>query len=358
MHKHKHKHKHAMENSTPSTDIQNNQTNLHISIYNKFCDAFPSLSTVHEDILAKTEWYRVKYKSKRYDNECVTPCWTTFYGGISNADKSQAYMPIPSFLQPLVLQVSTTLKTPFNAILVRLYFDGKDNIAWHTDGRKFLGKTPTIASLSFGGTGTFEMRRMRNVWPCVTGGGGEVDDGIDRETETIKFDCKDGDMLVMSGDTQDHWHHRVPKEKGRMPRVNINFRYIVPTPNDTTDLAGQATYYKYMVYGDSKEEFLNSTLETFKYADLLKANMSILSFSEKSSETKKSSTFTSTTTLKRKPKEKSQISSFFGPPKKLAKNLPLDIDSSSLSSGWICKACTFENFNTCELVCEVCEIRK
>ena len=53
--------------------------------------------------------------------------------------------------------------------------DGADEIAWHTDGRTFLGDTPTIASLSLGASAHFQLRRMRNVWPVLGGG----DDGID-----------------------------------------------------------------------------------------------------------------------------------------------------------------------------------
>ena len=53
----------------------------------------------------------------------------------------------------------------FNAFLLRLYFDGNDEIAWHTDGRSFLGDEPTIASLSLGCKATFQLRRMNNVWP-------------------------------------------------------------------------------------------------------------------------------------------------------------------------------------------------
>ncbi|KAL7449955.1 hypothetical protein ACHAWC_002928 [Mediolabrus comicus] len=60
----------------------------------------------------------------------------------------------------------------FNAFLLRLYFDGNDEIAWHTDGRIFLGDEPTIASLSLGCRATFQMRRMQDVWPCVNGTGG------------------------------------------------------------------------------------------------------------------------------------------------------------------------------------------
>jgi hypothetical protein len=87
------------------------------------------------------------------------------------------------------------------------------------------------------------MRRMTNVWPCAG------DDGIDRATPRRDFQVSDGDLLVMTGDTQKHWHHRVPKARSRRPRVNINFRYIIEDSPDAC--RGQQTYYRYMVHGDA-----------------------------------------------------------------------------------------------------------
>lgn len=144
-------------------------------------------------------------------------------------------------------EVSQDLRVPFNAMLLRLYFDGNDEIAWHTDGRTFLGNTPTIASLSFGASATFQMRRMHNVWPPLDGSAGDC---VDRDTSQRDFVVRDGDMLVMRGNTQKHWHHRVPKEKGRRPRLNINFRYIL---GGLDAERGQKTYYKYMVHGDEEK---------------------------------------------------------------------------------------------------------
>jgi len=134
----------------------------------------------------------------------------------------------------------------FNAFLVRLYFDGNDEIAWHTDGRTFLGDEPTIASLSFGCKATFQLRRMNNVWPCADGTQ-STEGSVDINTPIESFTLDDGDLLVMRGNTQQHWHHRVPKEKGRGVRLNINFRYILPGLDAER---GQKTYYKYMEHGD------------------------------------------------------------------------------------------------------------
>jgi len=216
-----------------------------------------------DTICSNTKWYRVKYKSGRFQKECQTPCWTTFFGG---RPEYTPYVAVPEWLQPLVEKISRDLQQPFNAMLLRLYFDGNDEIAWHTDGRTFLGPTPTIASLSFGANATFEMRRMTNVWPPLDGSSGNC---IDTSTPQMNFVVGDGDMLVMMGDTQKHWHHRVPKEKGRRPRLNINFRYI-KTGSDAE--RGQKTYYKYMVHGDDDRP------KSYSYHEIMAKRGGLLNF--------------------------------------------------------------------------------
>ncbi|KAL7536253.1 hypothetical protein ACHAXR_007015 [Thalassiosira sp. AJA248-18] len=199
----------------------------------------------YQQLLTNVRWHRVKYKSNRFQKDCETPCWTAFYGGRS---EYRPYTPVPAWFQPLVDQVTSHLGNGavFNTFLLRLYFDGNDEIAWHTDGRKFLGEEPTIASLSFGCKATFQLRRMNNVWPCADGSK-STEGCVDINTPVESFVLNDGDLLVMRGKTQKHWHHRVPKEKGRRARLNINFRYVMPGLDAES---GQRTYYKYMVYGD------------------------------------------------------------------------------------------------------------
>jgi alkylated DNA repair dioxygenase AlkB len=238
--------------------IDDAEKNLHLKLYRQYL-SHGDAQHWWQTITSNTRWHRVKYGSARFGKACETPCWTAFYGGFP---EYSPYAPVPAWLQPLVDRVSAELGAPFNALLLRLYFDGHDEIAWHTDGRTFLGPTPTIGSLSLGASATFEMRRMRNVWPKVNrasdGGNASAssaaaaaapyDDGIDHETPVRSWELKDGDLLVMQRETQAHWHHRVPKAKSRRPRLNINFRYILPGTPDAE--RGQATYYKYMRDGD------------------------------------------------------------------------------------------------------------
>jgi alkylated DNA repair dioxygenase AlkB len=203
----------------------------------------------YDELLSNVKWHRVKYKSSRFQSDCETPCYTAFYGG---RKEYKPYTPVPDWIKPLIKEVTAHLNCnsdvpiQFNAFLLRLYFDGNDEIAWHTDGRTFLGAEPTIASLSLGNKATFQLRRMHNVWPCVNGTA-STEGSIDTTTPIESFVLQDGDLLVMKGKTQQYWHHRVPKEKGRGVRLNINFRYIMPGVDAER---GQMTYYKYMVYGD------------------------------------------------------------------------------------------------------------
>ena len=101
---------------------------------------------------------------------------------------------------------------------------------------------------------------MTNVWPCGK------DNGVDSKVPVKKFKCEGGDLLVMKGKTQQSWqYHRVPKETYRRPRININFRHILPNRQDTE--RGQYSYYKYMVYGDEenpKGSYFNEIRKKYK----------------------------------------------------------------------------------------------
>jgi hypothetical protein len=75
--------------------------------------------------------------------------------------------------------------------------------------------------------------------------------------------------MGMIGKTQAFWHHRVPKEKGRGPRININFRKILPNRDDTS-IRGVRAFYKYMVCGDAKSPSWNMMAPSFRYADIVR----------------------------------------------------------------------------------------
>ena len=70
---------------------------------------------------------------------------TYTYGNI----KRQA-LPWTPVLSDLKLEVESMLGLTFNSCLANLYHSGEEGMGWHADNERELGKSPVIASLSFG----------------------------------------------------------------------------------------------------------------------------------------------------------------------------------------------------------------
>lgn len=62
-------------------------------------------------------------------------------------------------LQEIREHLQKSLGIYFNSMLANLYRDGHDSVGWHTDKNPSLGEQPTIASLSFGDSRMFELRK-------------------------------------------------------------------------------------------------------------------------------------------------------------------------------------------------------
>lgn len=97
-----------------------------------------------------------------------------------------------------------------NSALLNLYRDGNDSMGWHRDNEKELGKHPVIISVSFGAARKFQLREYKT------------------KENLLSVELEHGSVLIMKGESQPHWEHRVPKEsKIRDPRVNITFRVVL-----------------------------------------------------------------------------------------------------------------------------------
>jgi len=97
----------------------------------------------------------------------------------------------------------------FNSCLLNLYHSGQEGMAYHSDNEKTLGKNNTIASLSFGAERNFLFKHKTTK-------------------QTVSVFLEKGSLLVMKGETQTNWLHRLPKtKKVYTPRVNLTFRTII-----------------------------------------------------------------------------------------------------------------------------------
>ena len=96
----------------------------------------------------------------------------------------------------------------FNSCLLNLYHDGKEGMAYHSDGEKDLKKNGAIASLSFGAERKFSFKHKTTK-------------------EKVDLVLENGSLLVMKDQTQAFWLHRLPPTtKILKPRINLTFRTI------------------------------------------------------------------------------------------------------------------------------------
>ncbi len=104
-------------------------------------------------------------------------------------------------------RLEALLGTGFDYVFVNRYRDGRDSVAWHGD-HEISGKV--VASLSLGATREFDFRPKRES---------------DLRPRTIALDLAHGDLVVMRGETQRYWEHRVRKDpRVREARINLTFR--------------------------------------------------------------------------------------------------------------------------------------
>ncbi|AUC15066.1 alpha-ketoglutarate-dependent dioxygenase AlkB [Tenacibaculum sp. SZ-18] len=97
----------------------------------------------------------------------------------------------------------------YNSCLLNLYHEGAEGMGWHSDGEKELKKNGAIASVSFGAERKFVLKNKRTK-------------------EVVSLVLQHGSLLVMKGETQTNWLHRLPPTKKiNRPRINLTFRTIV-----------------------------------------------------------------------------------------------------------------------------------
>ena len=97
----------------------------------------------------------------------------------------------------------------FNSCLLNLYHSGQEGMAWHSDAEKDLAKNGAIASVSFGAVRKFCFKHKQT-------------------SEKIEIVLPHGSLLIMKGETQQNWLHRLPPTKKILvPRINLTFRTIV-----------------------------------------------------------------------------------------------------------------------------------
>jgi alkylated DNA repair dioxygenase AlkB len=107
-------------------------------------------------------------------------------------------------------RLEAVLGTEFDYVFVNKYRNGNDSVAWHGDHDATDSPGKIIGSLSLGATREFDLRPKRES---------------ELRPRTIAVDVAHGDLIVMRGETQRYWEHRVRKDpRVREQRINLTFR--------------------------------------------------------------------------------------------------------------------------------------
>lgn len=164
------------------------------------------------DIIEHTPW--TQKTVKMYDKEVLTPRLSAWYGDPDELDYSVLGKSTPLAWTDELLRLKKLIEPvagiSFNSVLLNYYRDGQDSVAWHSDNETVMGSHPVIASLSLGQVRPFDIRKKADH----------------SEKYTIKLEH--GSLLLMKGDLQAKWDHRIAKSSKTMgARVNLTFRKII-----------------------------------------------------------------------------------------------------------------------------------
>lgn len=166
--------------------------------------------------IGEIDFKHIKWKQDSislYGKTIPLPRLTSWYG---DGGKHYTYSGIKSYpnewndgLSYLKREVEKVCDVAFNSVLLNWYRNGEDYINWHADDEKELGKNPVIASVNFGETRDFIIRRN------------------DDNAQKLTIPLDHGTLLIMQGELQHFWQHSVPKRKKVTgSRFNLTFRMI------------------------------------------------------------------------------------------------------------------------------------
>ena len=165
---------------------------------------------VCEVLAARAAWNHGR--RRMYDRMVDEPRLTQWYG------RHDVPFPHPVIAE-LFDVLSTRYRVHFDSVGLNYYRDGADSVAWHGDRVARSVPLPLVAIISVGEPRPFQLR--------PAGGG-----------RSLHFALGSGDLLVMGGDCQREFEHRVPKVALAGPRISITFRHSAPGSTTTAGAAG------------------------------------------------------------------------------------------------------------------------
>jgi alkylated DNA repair dioxygenase AlkB len=160
----------------------------------------------YEKLLHQTKWRG--YEMEFFDKTVTAPRMIAWYEDKDNPGADQNGPDWTYELLTIRSRVEKETQLDFNSLLLNLYRNGSDSVAWHSDKEHNSGKNPVIASVTFGETRMFRLRHK-----------------FRKDIAQVEIPLHHGSFLLMSGTTNSFWQHQVPKTaKKVLPRINLTFR--------------------------------------------------------------------------------------------------------------------------------------
>jgi alkylated DNA repair dioxygenase AlkB len=159
------------------------------------------------DSSTATRWFDalrqdVNWHSERrwmYDREVDVP---RLVAGYRLTDEQ-----LPPVLDEAASRAGAATGTPFNSVGLNLYRDGSDSVAPHNDHLYEIVAGYPIALISLGAARLMTIRSKT------------------KPRRILDLDLEDGSLLLMSYETQLHYHHGIPKTRAAVgPRISVALR--------------------------------------------------------------------------------------------------------------------------------------
>lgn len=183
-----------------------------VIFYEHFFDAQTS-EKIYAELMQQTAWRQDAITL--FGKTMPLPRLTAWYG---DPGKSYTYSGIPMDPQPwtptlkwIKEAIEPVCEVTFNSVLLNLYRDGNDSVAWHSDDEPELGENPVIGSVSLGAARKFAFKHKKEP----------------TKYKVQSLELTSGSLLIMRGATQHHWYHQIPKTSKKVgSRINLTFRVI------------------------------------------------------------------------------------------------------------------------------------
>lgn len=160
----------------------------------------------YELLLHQTKWR--EYEMEIFDKTVKAPRMIAWYQDKENKESNDNLPDWTPELSTIRKRVENETELSFNSVLLNLYRNGKDSVAWHSDQEGNSGPNPIIASVTFGETRMFRLRHK-----------------FRKDIPQVEIPLHHGSFLLMAGTTNTFWQHQVPKTaRDVLPRINLTFR--------------------------------------------------------------------------------------------------------------------------------------